>query len=63
MFVILTAEVAKQFHLNPTRNSESKHCNSACDIVVVAINRTKWLRRTIQYKAVEALWLQWSDRL
>jgi hypothetical protein len=63
LFVILIAELVKQFDLEPTRNTSTKHFDSACDIVAIAINRTKWLRRSVNYKAIEALWLRWSSRV
>jgi hypothetical protein len=62
-FVALVADLVKQFALDPTRKTNSQHCNSACDYVAVAINRTRWLGRSVNYKAVEAVWLRWSVRL
>jgi hypothetical protein len=63
LFVILIKELVDGFSLDPTRKTGSKHCNSACDIVAVAIKQTRWLKRSIDYKGVETLWLQWSNRL
>jgi hypothetical protein len=60
VFVGLIDELLRQFGIPPTRNTKAQRCDSACDVLAVAINRTKWLGRRIDYKGAEALWLRGS---
>ena len=64
MFVGLVDELTRQFNLSPTRNTNALVPDSACDVVVVAINRTAWLKRSVRYKGLETLWcMRWGNRL
>ena len=63
MFVVLMDELVRRFSLSPTRNTKAQFHHSACDIVAVVVNEAKWLKRSVDYKAVEAMWLRWSGGL
>jgi hypothetical protein len=63
LFVGLIDELVRQFGLDPTRKTNAIHCNSACDVLAVAVNRTPWLNRRINYKGAEAIFLKWKQAL
>jgi hypothetical protein len=58
MLAALMADLIRNFGLHPTRKTDA-HRDSACDIVAVAVNEAKWLRRPFNYKAAERLWVLW----
>jgi hypothetical protein len=62
MLAALMADLIQKFGLHPTRKTDA-HRDSACDIVAVAVNEAKWLKRSFNYKAAERLWVLWGARV
>jgi hypothetical protein len=51
----LMIELVKNFDLPPTRKTEA-HQDSVCDILVIVVNKAKWMRRQFDYWSAERLW-------